>query len=114
MTVRGRRVVGRDTVYDVNGASPSTRAGRSTRLGGYLWPKRRQPARCQSDGDKWDGLRLLVAIDQHRRVRTRSRRGASPGDRLGWLLKPLAEARRGSVFDGELVPLVVAHAATTG
>ncbi len=54
---------------------------------------------------KWDGFRLLVAINQHGRVRAWSRRGASLGDRLGALLEPLAEAPRGSVFDGELVAL---------
>ncbi len=31
---------------------------------------------------QWDGFRLLVAIDQHGRVRAWSRRGASLGDRL--------------------------------
>ena len=54
---------------------------------------------------KWDGFRLLVAVDQHGRVRAWSRRGASLGERLGSLLEPLAEASRGSVFDGELVAL---------
>ena len=54
---------------------------------------------------KWDGFRLLVAVDNQRRVRAWSRRGASLGDRLGWLLEPLAQAPRGSVFDGELVAL---------
>jgi DNA ligase 1 len=46
-----------------------------------------------------------VAIDKQGRVRAWSRRGASLGDRLGSLLKPLAEAPGGSVFDGELVAL---------
>jgi ATP-dependent DNA ligase len=54
---------------------------------------------------KWDGFRLLVVIDKQGRVRAWSRRGASLGDRLGSLLKPLAEAPAGSVFDGELVAL---------
>jgi ATP-dependent DNA ligase len=54
---------------------------------------------------KWDGFRLLVAVDNKGRVRAWSRRGASLGDRLGTLLEPLAEAPRGSVFDGELVAL---------
>jgi DNA ligase-1 len=48
---------------------------------------------------------LLVAIDKQGRVRAWSRRGASLGDRLGSLPNPLAEAPRGSVFDGELVAL---------
>lgn len=54
---------------------------------------------------KWDGFRLLAAIDKRGRMRAWSRRGASLGDRLGALLAPLAEAPRGSVFDGELVAL---------
>jgi ATP-dependent DNA ligase len=54
---------------------------------------------------KWDGFRLLVAIDRHGRTRAWSRRGASLGDRLGSLLEPLAAAARGAVFDGELVAL---------
>jgi ATP-dependent DNA ligase len=54
---------------------------------------------------KWDGFRLLVAIDQHGVVRAWSRRGASLGDRLGALLDPLADAPRGTVVDGELVAL---------
>ena len=54
---------------------------------------------------KWDGFRLLVGVDNQRRVRAWSRRGASLGDRLGLLLEPLAEASRGSVVDGELVAL---------
>jgi len=54
---------------------------------------------------KWDGFRLLVAIDSGGRIRAWSRRGASLGDRLGALLPPVAGAPRGSVFDGELVAL---------
>jgi ATP-dependent DNA ligase len=54
---------------------------------------------------KWDGFRLLAAIDQRGRVRAWSRRGASLGDRLGSLLEPLAAAPRGTVFDTELVAL---------
>jgi bifunctional non-homologous end joining protein LigD len=54
---------------------------------------------------KWDQFRLLVAVDGRGRVRAWSRRGASLGDRLGSLLRPLAEAPGGSVFDGELVAL---------
>ena len=54
---------------------------------------------------KWDGFRLLVAIDHHGRVRAWSRRGTSLGDRLGSLLEPLAESPRGTVFDAELVAL---------
>jgi DNA ligase 1 len=54
---------------------------------------------------KWDGFRLLVAIDHHGRIRAWSRRGANLGDRLGSLLEPLAAAPGRSVFDGELVAL---------
>ena len=54
---------------------------------------------------KWDGFRLLVAIDQHGRVRAWSRRGTSLGDRLGSLLEPFVEVPRGTVIDGELVAL---------
>jgi ATP-dependent DNA ligase len=54
---------------------------------------------------KWDGFRLLVAIDNHGCVRAWSRRGTTVGDRLGSLLEPLVEAPRRSVFDGELVAL---------
>jgi len=54
---------------------------------------------------KWDGFRLLVAIDSGGRIRAWSRRGASLGDRLGALLAPLGGAPWGSVFDGELVAL---------
>jgi ATP-dependent DNA ligase len=54
---------------------------------------------------KWDGFRLLVAIDQHGRVRAWSRRGTSLGGHLGSVLAPLGEALRGTVVDGELVAL---------
>ena len=54
---------------------------------------------------KWDGFRLLAAIDKRGRIRAWSRRGASLGDRLGSLLEPLADAPRGTVFDAELVAL---------
>jgi bifunctional non-homologous end joining protein LigD len=54
---------------------------------------------------KWDGFRLLVAIDNHGRIRAWSRRGTSLGDRLGSLLEPLGKAPRGTVFDAELVAL---------
>ena len=54
---------------------------------------------------KWDGFRLLVAVDRNGRTRAWSRRGASLGDRLGSLLEPLAAIPRGSVFDTELVAL---------
>ena len=54
---------------------------------------------------KWDGFRLLVAIDLHGRMRAWSRRGTSLGDRLGSLLEPLAESPRATVFDAELVAL---------
>jgi len=54
---------------------------------------------------KWDGFRLLVAVDRNGRTRAWSRRGASLGDRLGTLLVQLAAVPRGSVFDAELVAL---------
>ncbi len=54
---------------------------------------------------KWDGFRLLVAIDPDGRTRAWSRRGTSLGDRLGSLLDRLSDAPRGSVFDAELVAL---------
>ena len=54
---------------------------------------------------KWDGLRLLLAIDLHGRIWAWSRRGASLADRLGSLLEPLAELPRAAVFDAELVAL---------
>jgi ATP-dependent DNA ligase len=54
---------------------------------------------------KWDGFRLLVAIDKRGRMRAWSRHGASLGDRLGSLLEPLAVAPRRTVFDAELVAL---------
>ncbi len=54
---------------------------------------------------KWDGFRLLVAIDHHGRIRAWSRRGTSLGDRLDSLLAPLAATPRGTVFDAELVAL---------
>jgi ATP-dependent DNA ligase len=54
---------------------------------------------------KWDGFRLLAAIDRRGRVRAWSRRGASLGDRLGSLLEPLADAPGQTVFDAELVAL---------
>jgi bifunctional non-homologous end joining protein LigD len=54
---------------------------------------------------KWDGFRLLVAIDLHGRMRAWSRRGTSLSDRLGSLLEPLAVSPRATVFDAELVAL---------
>jgi len=54
---------------------------------------------------KWDGFRLLAAIDKRGRVPAWSRRGASLGDRLASLLEPLANAPRHTVFDAELVAL---------
>jgi ATP-dependent DNA ligase len=54
---------------------------------------------------KWDGFRLLVAVDRHGRTRAWSRRGASLSDRLGTLLNPLETVPCGSVFDAELVAL---------
>lgn len=58
---------------------------------------------------KWDGFRLLVAIDRHGRVRVWSRRGTSLAGHLGSLLAPLAEARQGTVVDRELVALSSCH-----
>ena len=54
---------------------------------------------------KWDGFRLLVAVDRDGRTRAWSRRGVSLSDRLGTLLDPLAVVPHGSVFDAELVAL---------
>ena len=54
---------------------------------------------------KWDGFRLLAAVDRNGRTRAWSRRGASLGDRLGSLLQPLVAVPPGSVFDAELVAL---------
>jgi ATP-dependent DNA ligase len=54
---------------------------------------------------KWDGLRLLVAIDLHGRMPAWSRRATSLGDRLGSLLEPFAELPRATVFDAERVAL---------
>src|SRR5689334_13838631 len=54
---------------------------------------------------KWDGFRLLVAIDKRGRMRAWSRRGATLGDHLGSPLEPLADVPRGTVFDAELVAL---------
>lgn len=54
---------------------------------------------------KWDGFRLLVAVDRDGRTRAWSRRGVSLGDRLGTLLDPLAAVPHGSVLDAELVAL---------
>jgi bifunctional non-homologous end joining protein LigD len=52
---------------------------------------------------KWDGFRLLVEVDDDRRVRTWSRHGTSLTARLGGLTDAFVEAPPGSVFDGELV-----------
>jgi DNA ligase 1 len=52
---------------------------------------------------KWDGFRLLIAIDV--RVRAWSRHGTSLTARLAELLAPFAEVPAGSVFDGELVAI---------
>ena len=49
---------------------------------------------------KWDGFRLLVAIDRQGRVRAWSRRGTSLGGDLGPLLAPLAEASGGASLTG--------------
>lgn len=54
---------------------------------------------------KWDGFRLLVAVDGEGRIRAWSRRGASLSERLGELLEPLTQAPRGSIFDAELIAL---------
>jgi bifunctional non-homologous end joining protein LigD len=52
---------------------------------------------------KWDGFRLLIEVDDDRRVRAWSRHGTSLTTRLGGLTAAFAEAAPGSVFDGELV-----------
>ena len=52
---------------------------------------------------KWDGFRLLIDVDDDRRVRAWSRHGTSLTARLGGLTDAFAEAPRGSVFDGELI-----------
>src|ERR1019366_8405397 len=52
---------------------------------------------------KWDGFRLLIAIDQRGRVRAWSRHGTSLTGPLGELLDPFSGTPPGSVFDGELV-----------
>jgi DNA ligase-1 len=55
---------------------------------------------------KYDGFRLLVAVDPGGRVRAWSRHGTSLTARLAELLAPFAQAPAGSVFDGELVAIV--------
>lgn len=52
---------------------------------------------------KWDGFRLLIAVEADRRVRAWSRHGTCLTERLGGLEGAFAEAPAGSVFDGELV-----------
>jgi ATP-dependent DNA ligase len=52
---------------------------------------------------KWDGFRLLIEVDDDRRVRGWSRHGTSLTKRLGGLTAAFARAPSGSVFDGELV-----------
>jgi ATP-dependent DNA ligase len=52
---------------------------------------------------KWDGFRLLIGVDDNRRVRAWSRHGTSLTTRVGGLSAAFAEASPGSVFDGELV-----------
>jgi DNA ligase 1 len=54
---------------------------------------------------KWDGFRLLIAIDTRGRVRAWSRHGTSLTARLSELLAPFAHVPAGSVFDGELVAI---------
>jgi ATP-dependent DNA ligase len=54
---------------------------------------------------KWDGFRLLIAIDPRRRVRARSRHGTSLTARLSELLAPSAHVPAESVLDGELVAI---------
>jgi ATP-dependent DNA ligase len=54
---------------------------------------------------KWDGFRLLIAIDARGRVRAWSRHGTSLTTRLGELLAAFADVPAGSVFDGELVAI---------
>jgi ATP-dependent DNA ligase len=52
---------------------------------------------------KWDGFRLLIEVDDDRRVRAWSRHGTNLTPRLGGLTAAFAEAPAGSIFDGELV-----------
>ncbi|MGO9960641.1 MAG: hypothetical protein ACLP50_32480 [Solirubrobacteraceae bacterium] len=54
---------------------------------------------------KWDGFRLLVAVDSAGRVRAWSRHGTSLTARLGDLLEGFIAVPAASVFDGELVSL---------
>ena len=54
---------------------------------------------------KWDGFRLLVAIDSKGRIRAWSRHGASLTEPLDGLLEPLLHALRDSIFDAELIAL---------
>jgi ATP-dependent DNA ligase len=54
---------------------------------------------------KWDGFRLLVHVDEQRRVRAWSRHGTDLTDRLGDLPHALSHAPAGTTFDGELVAI---------
>jgi ATP-dependent DNA ligase len=54
---------------------------------------------------KWDGFRLLVAVDRLGRVRAWSRHGTSLTAGLGDLLQGFTTAPAASVFDAELVSL---------
>ena len=70
---------------------------------GYADPRANAQHSCRAwpaQGDwmmepKWDGFRLLAAIDRTVETRAWSRRGASLGDRLGSLLEPLAASLEG-------------------
>ena len=54
---------------------------------------------------KWDGFRLLVAVDEHREICGYSRHATDLTDRLGELLEPLTALPGATVLDGELVAL---------
>ena len=54
---------------------------------------------------KWDGYRLLVAVDEHRRLRAWSRHGTSLTAHLDALLAPLERLPAGTILDGELVAI---------
>jgi bifunctional non-homologous end joining protein LigD len=52
---------------------------------------------------KWDGFRILVAVDTAGRIRAWSRHGTSLTASLGDLLDPFTHVAPSSLFDGELV-----------
>lgn len=54
---------------------------------------------------KWDGFRLLIAVDRGGRIRGWSRHGANLTARLGALLARFDGCPVDSIFDGELVAI---------